>query len=74
MKRALYLWDVSLQESNWSGVFPQNPQGAASLFKYGLWLAQVPANFPSFFAHSFIEMPPTPSNNNPIVINSNSII
>jgi hypothetical protein len=40
-----------------SGSFPQNPQGSLDLFRNGLWLAQVPANFPFFFTNILIAIP-----------------
>tara|TARA_R100000353_G_scaffold120381_2_gene85690 strand:+ start:20030 stop:20326 length:297 start_codon:yes stop_codon:yes gene_type:complete len=67
------VWESSLQFANWSGVLPQNPHDSPSLFKNGLWLAQVPANFPSFLAQILIAIPATPNNNSPKVI-SNSFI
>jgi hypothetical protein len=39
------------------GNFPQRLQGSPSLFKKGLWLAQVPANSPPFLAQIFIAIP-----------------
>lgn len=43
-----------------SGVAPQKLHGSPSLFKKGLWLAQVPLNSPSFFAHIFMAIPAKP--------------
>src|SRR5690606_38272310 len=43
------------------------PQAAPSWFKNGLWLAQVPANFPSFFAQILMAIPAKPRANNPMV-------
>jgi len=39
------------------GSLPQIPQGSLSLFKNGLALAHVPANFPSFFTMILIAIP-----------------
>lgn len=50
-----------------SGVFPQKLQFSPSLFKNGLWLAQVPENFPSFFAHILIAIPANAIASKPIV-------
>ena len=33
------------------------PQASPSLFKKGLWLAQVPENFPFFFSNIFMPIP-----------------
>ena len=65
----LYECCVSVQFSNWSGVFPQNPQDSPSVFNIGFWLAQVPANLPSFFAQILIAIPAKPKPNRPIVSN-----
>jgi hypothetical protein len=63
----------SAQVSNSSDGFPQKPQASPFLFSIGFWLAQVPANSPSFFAQSLMAIPATPSANNPIVNNINFI-
>lgn len=73
LEAASILCGSSLQVSNWSGDFPQKPHGVASLFKKGLWLAQVPANLPSFLAQILIAIPATLSNNNAKVINRSFI-
>ena len=56
-----------------SGDFPQKLQDSPSVFKNGLWLAQVPANFPSFFAHILMAIPAKAKPSSTIVISSNSI-
>jgi hypothetical protein len=43
------------------------------LFKKGLWLAQVPENSPSFFAHILIAIPAKASPRSKNVIKNNSI-
>ena len=59
--------------SQFSGNLPQKPQGSPDLFSIGFWLAQVPANSPSFVAHILIAIPNTANSNKPIVINANFI-
>ena len=54
-----------------SGVLPQKPQFSPSLFKNGLWLAQVPANLPSFFAQILIAIPAKATPSKTMVIISN---
>ena len=56
-----------------SGDLPQKLQDSPSLFKNGLWLAHVPANFPSFFAHILMAIPANAKANNIIVINKSFI-
>ncbi|OSS39980.1 hypothetical protein C723_1097 [Christiangramia flava JLT2011] len=55
------------------GNFPQKLHGSPDLFNIGFWLAQVPANCPSFFPHILIAMPAKASANNTILINNNFI-
>lgn len=59
--------------SHCSTGFPQKPQGSPSLFKCGFWLAQVPANLPSFLAHILIAIPATPKAKNSSVIRNSFI-
>jgi len=56
-----------------SGDFPQKLQDSPPVFKNGLWLAQVPANFPSFFAQILMAIPAKAKPNKTIVISSNFI-
>ncbi len=63
----IYLCWGSSQVSNWSAGLPQYPHDAPSLLSAGFWLAQVPANFPSFFAQIFIAIPAKANANKPIV-------
>ena len=57
-----------------SGSFPQNPHASPSLFKKGLWLAQVPANSPFFFPQILMAIPANASAKSPMVTNTNFII
>ena len=54
-----------------SGLDPQTEHPDPSLFKCGLALAQVPANFPSFLSMIFTAIPAKAKANNPIVSNNN---
>tara|TARA_B100001093_G_scaffold287862_1_gene275023 strand:- start:1689 stop:1925 length:237 start_codon:yes stop_codon:yes gene_type:complete len=51
------LKDTGFLHSVSSGILPHKPHGLLSLFRNGLWLAQVPANSPSFLAQILIAIP-----------------
>jgi hypothetical protein len=57
-----------------SGNFPQKLQLSPSLLRKGLWLAQVPANFPSFLPQIFMAIPANAIPSKTTVIKNNSII
>lgn len=63
-----------LRHSCSSGILPHNPHGLLSLLRNGLWLAQVPANFPSFLVHIFIAIPAKANPKSPKVSRNNFML
>lgn len=57
-----------------SGIAPHKPHATPSSFNRGLLLAQVPANFPSFFAQILIAIPAKAKANSPIAMRINFMI
>ena len=50
-----------------SGLAPHSPQASPSVFKKGLWLAQVPEKFPFFLRRILIPIPTNTNTKNTIV-------